>query len=151
MKNRANIKTMYQFGIISIIVILLIGIFSLLFFIIYSPKILSIKNVGFILLCIVIIGFILSIIFSIKELALYLKDYNSYKEENYLEVKGRVIGFESNRDPESGVQINSMPIIQTEDGNKIVLHVNTFLEVGVTYCFNYLKYTKIAEVKYNPN
>lgn len=145
MKNR-RIKIMYRFEIISVFIGFFSGIIGLIFMTIFNFQILSIKNWGVFLLCTFVIGFALLIILSTKEMIPLLRDYNDYKNGKYFETKGRVIGFQSNRDPESGVQINSKPVIQTDNGI-IVLKVNINLRIGETYYFKYLRYSKLAEIE----
>lgn len=143
MKNKANIKTMYCIDMFFII-FSLIGahVGAVILFVFFSNK-----KINLLLFFIFIIFLLITIILCLKELILYLKDYHAYKKEEYLEVCGLVIAFEKNRDTESGIQINSKPIIRTDEGNTIVLKVNCTLEIGKKYSFFYLKYSKIAEVK----
>ncbi len=82
-----------------------------------------------------------------KAIITFLKDYDAVKNNKALSVIGKVLGFERNRDPETGTQINDSPIIMIIDTEeKITLKINERVTVGETYKFKYLKYSKLAVV-----
>lgn len=64
------------------------------------------------------------------------------------------LALKKNREPESGIQINDTPIIETAKKQHISLNVGSFLEKGKYYTFYYYKNSRIAkavEKKSNKN
>ncbi len=105
------------------------------------------KILGIIFLIFVVGLFVFLIIFSIKVILILLKDFKSLKNKNYISMVGKVLKFKTNREPESGVQIDNMPIVLILDtSEEIELVINDKIMIGETYRFNYLKNCKIAEV-----
>jgi hypothetical protein len=103
---------------------------------------------GLIFIIGIVVAFIFLIIFSLKVIIILLKDFKAYKHKNYISITGKVIAFKRNREPESGMQINDKPIIKILNTNEeIVLNINDKILVGETYNFNYLQYSKIAEIE----
>ncbi len=147
-KNRASLKEQFIVGMvlwIGVVIISIIGVFVMINSLPNSSDIELWKYISYII-CIVAVVFTI-IFLIITQIIPYFKDLKNCIRENYLNVTGKVIGFEKNENPDSGDQIDCIPIIQTETGEKITLSVNEFLDIGKTYTFNYLKHTKLAEVK----
>jgi len=91
--------------------------------------------------------FVLLIDHSIRMLITLFKDLDSLRNNDFITISGRVVGFEKNTDPEDGTQTNSKPIIMIiETDETIVLNINVKLTVGNVYRFNYLKNSRIAEI-----
>ncbi len=95
-----------------------------------------------------IIVFSLAELFCIYDFAKYCRDFKAAKNLQFEELSGTVIKFAKNQDASTGVQINSIPIIQVVGSNEMIkLRINGFLKIGETYNFIYLKYTKMGAVK----
>ncbi len=142
MKSGEKIKVAYRIQLTTGVITLLTGLFLSTLSLYYG---LDKKRIDFVL-CVLIVAALVTIVTSVKELIILRKDYGTYKNGNYLEIKGRVIGFKENRDPDSGVQINCMPIIQIDDNSEICLIVDTYLDLNGTYRFKYLKHSRLAEI-----
>ena len=105
------------------------------------------KVLGIIFLIGVVGGLVVLIISLIKEIITLLKDLKSLKNNDFISIIGKVLKFKKNIEPESGVQINNIPIVLILDtGEEIELFINDKIMIGETYKFNYLKNCKIAEV-----
>ena len=105
------------------------------------------KVLGIIFLIGVVGLLVILIIFSIKVIVTLLKDAKSLKNNDFVSIRGKVLKFKRNREPESGIQINDKPIVLILDTNEEVeLIINDKIMIGETYKFNYLKNCKIAEV-----
>lgn len=105
------------------------------------------KALGIIFLIGVVGGLVVLIISLIKEIMTLLKDLKSLKNNDFISIIGKVLKFKKNIEPESGVQINDIPIVLILDtGEEIELFINDKIMIGETYKFNYLKNCKIAEV-----
>ena len=105
------------------------------------------KALGIIFLIGVVGGLVFLIISLIKGIMTLLKDLKSLKNNDFISIIGKVLKFKKNIEPESGVQINDIPIVLILDtGEEIELFINDKIMIGETYKFNYLKNCKIAEV-----
>ena len=86
-----------------------------------------------------------------------LKDREAVKQKEFVTIVGKVVGFKENRMPDTGIQINDIPIILTSDTNeKIELDIyEENVKIGETYKFQFLENSKIGEVvehiEENPN
>ena len=84
---------------------------------------------------------------SIKDIMVLLKDREAVKQKEFVTIVGKVVGFKENRMPDTGIQINNIPIILTSDTNeKIELHIEENVKIGETYKFQFLENSKIGEV-----
>ncbi len=104
------------------------------------------NSLGWLFVIGLLVAFLALIILSVKKAIVLLKDYNDLKRGNFISITGKVRGFLKNREPESGVQINSMPIVMVEETEEIILNINDHIVLGETYTFNYLKNSRIAEI-----
>ncbi len=147
MQDKNNIMRMYILELIIITFSLLCGIIGVVFTILYNSTFLEIDFFGIVIFIGSVIGFSLLGIFAVKEFIPLLRDCKDLRKGNFKIAYGKVVGFQKNRDPDSGRQINSRPIIQIEGkSDTIVLKVNANLEVGKKYGFEYLKHSKIAQI-----
>jgi len=144
-----RLKDLFIFYLFTHIFAFLSGLFGIILLIINSKEfIFSFDKVfGIILYILIICAFILIILFSIITLLPIIKDFKCIKEKKYLTINGMAVGFKENRNPESGIQINNLPIILIENVNeKIILCINQEVYIGERYQFKYLKNSKIGEV-----
>lgn len=146
---KTSIHQLYWFTMVCHAFILIGSIVAIIIMTInYSSFVKDIgKILGIIFLIFVVGLFVFLIIFSIKVILILLKDFKSLKNKNYISIVGKVLKFKTNREPESGVQIDNMPIVLILDtSEEIELVINDKIMIGETYRFNYLKNCKIAEV-----
>ena len=146
---KTSIHQLYWYTMIGHIFVLICSIgTSVLMTVNYSSFIESFgKVLGIIFLIGVVGGIVVLIISLIKEIITLLKDLKSLKNNDFISIIGKVLKFKKNIEPESGVQINDIPIVLILDtGEEIELFINDKIMIGETYKFNYLKNCKIAEV-----
>ena len=146
---KTSIHQLYWYTMICHIFALICSIgTSVLMTVNYSSFIESLgKVLGIIFLIGVVGGIVVLIILLIKEIMTLLKDLRSLKNNDFISIIGKVLKFKKNIEPESGVQINDIPIVLILDtGEEIELFINDKIMIGETYKFNYLKNCKIAEV-----
>lgn len=146
---KTSIRQLYWYTMISHIFVLICSIgASVLMTVNYSSFIESLgKVLGIIFLIGVVGGIVVLILSLIKEIITLLKDLKSLKNNDFISIIGKVLKFKKNIEPESGVQINDIPIVLILDtGEEIELFINDKIMIGETYKFNYLKNCKIAEV-----
>lgn len=146
---KTSIRQLYWYTMIGHIFVLICSIgTSVLMTVNYSSFIESFgKVLGIIFLIGVVGGIVVLIISLIKEIITLLKDLKSLKNNDFISIIGKVLKFKKNIEPESGVQINDIPIVLILDtGEEIELFINDKIMIGETYKFNYLKNCKIAEV-----
>lgn len=146
---KTSIRQLYWYTMIGHIFVLICSIgASVLMTVNYSSFIESLgKVLGIIFLIGVVGGIVVLIISLIKEIMTLLKDLKSLKNNDFISIIGKVLKFKKNIEPESGVQINDIPIVLILDtGEEIELFINDKIMIGETYKFNYLKNCKIAEV-----
>ena len=147
---KTSISQMYVFTMICHIFTLICGISGSILMIVFNKDLINTTGeiFGLIFIIGIVVAFIFLIIFSLKVIIILLKDFKAYKYKNYISITGKVIAFKRNREPESGMQINDKPIIKILNTNEeIVLNINDKILVGETYNFNYLQYSKIAEIE----
>ena len=146
---KTSIHQLYWYTMICRIFALICSIgASVLMTVNYSSFIESLgKALGIIFLIGVVGGLVFLIISLIKGIITLLKDLKSLKNNDFISIIGKVLKFKKNIEPESGVQINNIPIVLILDtGEEIELFINDKIMIGETYKFNYLKNCKIAEV-----
>lgn len=146
---KTSIHQLYWYTMICRIFALICSIgASVLMTVNYSSFIESLgKALGIIFLIGVVGGLVFLIISLIKGIMTLLKDLKSLKNNDFISIIGKVLKFKKNIEPESGVQINDIPIVLILDtGEEIELFINDKIMIGETYKFNYLKNCKIAEV-----
>ena len=146
---KTSIRQLYWYTMICRIFALICSIgASVLMIVNYSSFIESLgKALGIIFLIGVVGGLVFLIISLIKGIMTLLKDLKSLKNNDFISIIGKVLKFKKNIEPESGVQINDIPIVLILDtGEEIELFINDKIMIGETYKFNYLKNCKIAEV-----
>ena len=146
---KTSIRQLYWYTMIGHIFVLICSIgTSVLMTVNYSSFIESFgKVLGIIFLIGVVGGIVVLIISLIKGIITLLKDLKSLKNNDFISIIGKVLKFKKNIEPESGVQINDIPIVLILDtGEEIELFINDKIMIGETYKFNYLKNCKIAEV-----
>lgn len=143
---------MFYFTLVCHVFTLLCGVLGAVFIIIYTKDFYEMAGSVFAGIFIVgmMIAFFFLIVLSLRTIFMLTKDYKCLRSKEYITITGKVIGFERNRDPESGVQINNKPIIVTLDtennSNSVTLVINNRVSVGKTYKIHYLKHSKIAEI-----
>ena len=146
---KTSIHQLYWYTMICRIFALICSIgASVLMTVNYSSFIESLgKVLGIIFLIGAVGGIVVLIISLIKGIITLLKDLKSLKNNDFISIIGKVLKFKKNIEPESGVQINNIPIVLILDtGEEIELFINDKIMIGETYKFNYLKNCKIAEV-----
>ena len=146
---KTSIHQLYWYTMICRIFVLICSIgASVLMTVNYSSFIESLgKVLGIIFLIGAVGGIVVLIISLIKGIITLLKDLKSLKNNDFISIIGKVLKFKKNIEPESGVQINNIPIVLILDtGEEIELFINDKIMIGETYKFNYLKNCKIAEV-----
>ena len=146
---KTSIHQLYWYTMICRIFALICSIgASVLMTVNYSSFIESLgKALGIIFLIGVVGGLVFLIISLIKGIMTLLKDLKSLKNNDFISIIGKVLKFKKNIEPESGVQINDIPIVLIlATGEDIELFINDKIMIGETYKFNYLKNCKIAEV-----
>ncbi len=144
MKSKNDIKSLYKFSLFCNLCFVFICMAVLIFLTVFAFTGSLKQNFQFIAICIAFMGILALLICSVLGLVPILKDYKNYKSKQFSRVRGRIIGFEKNISPDTGKQWNDKPIIRTEEGERIVLHLNKTLEREKTYTFIYLPNTKIA-------
>ncbi len=147
---KQTISEHYKGRIVAIITMLLVCACMTLYAILNFSEILNSsddKSVGIIFLVIIFGSCAVLFVSSIVQMIIAIKDYNDFKNKNYVTIIGKVIGFEKNTNLDTGAQINDKPIVYVfETHEKIVLSTDDEVSIGNIYTFNYLKNTKIAEV-----
>lgn len=89
---------------------------------------------GILFLIVLVLGFLFMLICSIKSIIIMIKDIKLLRSKEYISIVARVLRFKENRDPESGVQINNIPIVLRLDTNEILeLRINDEVFIGETY------------------
>ena len=148
MRKKATVKELYYFNLFSISLLGLIGVIAFVCISVYRFNLPDVDPFNNFLYAVMVFCFTSMVFFITKELIPLLKDYSNVKSSIYQIVCGSVIAFKKNRDPESGIQINSKPIVQpVGQSDTIMLKVNTSLKIGQTYIFIYLEHSKLAYVK----
>ena len=146
---KTSIRQLYWFTMIChIFVIICCIVTSVIMTVNYNSFIESIgKVLGIIFLVGVVVLLVVLIAFSIRGIITLLKDLKSLKNNDYISIIGKVLKFNKNIEPESGIQINDKPIVLILDtGEEVELIINDKIMIGETYKFNYLKHSKIAEL-----
>ncbi len=146
---KTSIQASYYFTLICHIFTLICGIVCSIIILMKSNKFVDLLGltVGLIFVLIAAVAFICLIIASIRQLIVLFKDYKSLKQKQFCSITGKIMRFNRNRDPETGLQINDEPLVKSLDGNEeIILKINDKVLLGEIYRFNYLSNSKIAEV-----
>ncbi len=146
MRRNADIGTRYCEEILINTLIFSIGTIGVIIFSVLHDDIINKERYGLAIFIALMCVFAICLLCSILGLIPIVRDYKAYTKKQYCEVCGKVIGFKWNLGTADGIQHNTIPIIVTANGKKIVLKVGKELEVGKTYRFYYLRYTKIAEI-----
>ncbi len=101
--------------------------------------------IGVICIVIIAVSALILLYSCIKNSIPLIKDWNDFRNDHFSIIEGVVVGFEKNREPESGIQIDDTPIIETAKKQHISLNVGSFLEKGKYYTFYYYKNSRIAK------
>ena len=141
-----SIREQYTSSILANIFLLICGFGCLAVLLAFPDRVES--KVSRVIFCAgMIIAFVVFIFLGIKSLANLLKDLKSVKNNHFISVVGKVIGYKKNIDGETGKQINTYPIVKILDTEEtIVLYTVDQPKVGYIYEFRYLEHSKIAEI-----
>lgn len=99
----------------------------------------------YILICAVALGFSIACAFAIHK---HIKDSKLLKAKRTILLDGTLVSFEENKDPDTGVQENTIVIVSPLNGGEnIRLYITyDYLKAGEKYRFRYLPNTKTASV-----
>ena len=146
---KTSIRQLFHFMMLCHIFALICGLVGSVFILVnYNMFVNSLgKIIGTVFSIASIVGFVVLVVFSSNAIITLLKDFESLKTNEYISIIGKVLRFEKNRDPDSGMQINDKPVVLILDTKEeITLIINDKIIVGETYQFNYLSNSRIAEV-----
>ena len=157
--SKSSIEERFQFNLIGTIIMTVLMLVPEITIIVDRQKV--IDDWGFTWWIVGVVAFFILFVAicvnSIKDIMVLLEDRNAVKQKEFVTIVGKVVGFKENRMPDSGIQINNIPIILTSDTNeKIELDIyEENVKIGETYKFQFLENSKIGEVvehiEANPN
>ncbi|MDD4000038.1 MAG: hypothetical protein PHX62_03995 [Bacilli bacterium] len=150
MKSKKKLKQEYLIALIFTIVFIIIMVTGIILVIVNKNSISIGANelFNYILIYGLIILCSIGTLIFLRELIKYSKDFKAVKNGQFEEVTGTIIKFAKNQDPDSGRQINCIPIIKISNSDETIrLKINYFTKIGETYTFIYLKHTKMGAIK----